>query len=213
MYYIFTSILFLYTFIYSAIMFLLFNKNFYYIHINIFNLPKKTTYSIDTIKLNYNTMIDYLKPFSNKPFHLPTLQYSKQGKIHFQEVKEIFNNMSLIFIIVIIILTFILYYHYKKKDSTFLKYCAINCIIITSVTALIGYFNFDKAFLIFHKIFFKNDYWLFDPTKDQIINILPQEFFRNCSILILIFIIIGSLSLYIIHKIIIACKFSNINNI
>ena len=199
---IFTSILFIYTFIFIAILFLLFNKNFYYLHINYLDLSQKTGYSIEHIKLNYNTMIDYLIPFSNNSFHLPTLAYSTQGKIHFEEVKEIFNTMSLICIAITIILTIILYYYYKKKDSIFLKKCSINCIAITIFICLIGYINFDISFTVFHKIFFNNDYWIFDTVKDPIINILPQEFFRNCSIVIFIFIITGSILLYIAYKLI-----------
>ena len=197
---IFTSILFLFIFVFIAIIFLLKNKSFYYLHIKPLNIIENTNYSIETIKLNYNAMLDYLFPFSKTDFHLPTLPYSIEGKIHFEEVKNIFNTMSLICIIAIIILAIILYYYYIKKESIFLKKCSINCIIITILICLIGYINFDKSFTIFHKIFFKNDYWIFDTVKDPIINILPQEFFRNCSILIFSFIIIGSLSLYLIYK-------------
>lgn len=198
---IFTSILFIYVFTFIAIIFLLLNKNFYFLHIKYFNLIEKTGYSLQEIKENYTAMVKYLFPFSSKPFHLPTFAYSQQGKIHFQEVKNIFNAMFLICIIVAIILTIIFYYHYKKKDSTFLKKSCINCIVIPILLSIIGYINFDKTFTIFHTLFFNNDYWLFDPIKDPIINILPQEFFRNCSILIFVFIIIGSTFLYIIYKI------------
>ncbi len=197
---IFTSILFLFIFVFIAIIFLLKNKSFYYLHIKPLNIIENTNYSIETIKLNYNAMLDYLFPFSKTDFHLPTLPYSIEGKIHFEEVKNIFNTMSLICIIAIITLAIILYYYYIKKESIFLKKCSINCIIITFLICLIGYINFDKSFTIFHKIFFRNDYWIFDTVKDPIINILPQEFFRNCSILIFSFIIIGSLSLYLIYK-------------
>ncbi len=206
---IFMSILFIYMFIFIAILFLLLNKNFYYLHINYLDIQKNTNYSIADIKLNYNAMIDFLIPFSNKPFDLPTLTYSTQGKIHFEEVKKIFNNMSITFIIITITLTIIVYYYHKKKDSTFLKKCSINCILITIFMCFIGYINFDKSFIIFHNIFFDNNYWIFDPIKDPIINILPQDFFRNCSIVIFIFMIIGSIFLYIIYKLI-KIKFSKV---
>ncbi|WP_250278183.1 TIGR01906 family membrane protein [[Clostridium] colinum] len=197
---IFTSILFIYIFIFTAIIFLLSNKYFYYLHIKYLKLVEKTGYSLEEIKLNYNAMLEFLFPFSNKEFHLPTLAYSTQGKIHFEEVKNIFNAMSLICIIILIILAIIIYFYYKKKDSIFLKKCSINCVIIPALLAIICYINFDKYFEIFHKIFFNNDYWIFDTKKDPIINILPQEFFKNCSIVIFIFVLLGSLFLYIIYK-------------
>ena len=52
--------------------------------------------------------------------------------------------------------------------------------------------DFDRAFVIFHSIFFPGkDNWRFDPAADQIIEILPQEFFRNCALLILAVLAVG----------------------
>ena len=56
--------------------------------------------------------------------------------------------------------------------------------------------DFDRAFTIFHTIFFPGkDNWLFDPAEDQIIKILPQTFFMNCAILILSILLLGCLAL------------------
>lgn len=44
--------------------------------------------------------------------------------------------------------------------------------------------NFDKAFVTFHKIFFDNDLWILNPQTDMLINIVPQQFFIDISILI-----------------------------
>ena len=46
--------------------------------------------------------------------------------------------------------------------------------------------DFDRAFVVFHSIFFPGKTnWIFDWREDPIILFLPQEFFRNCAILIL----------------------------
>ena len=46
--------------------------------------------------------------------------------------------------------------------------------------------DFDRFFTLFHAVFFPGkDNWLFHPRLDPVILILPQEFFRNCAILIL----------------------------
>jgi integral membrane protein (TIGR01906 family) len=45
--------------------------------------------------------------------------------------------------------------------------------------------DFDRAFVTFHHLFFPGKTnWIFDPGVDEIINILPEVFFRNCAILI-----------------------------
>ena len=46
--------------------------------------------------------------------------------------------------------------------------------------------DFDRAFVVFHSVFFPGkDNWIFDWRTDPIILLLPQDFFRNCAILIL----------------------------
>ena len=45
--------------------------------------------------------------------------------------------------------------------------------------------DFDKAFTVFHTLFFPGkSNWYFSWYEDQIIRILPQDFFMNCAILI-----------------------------
>ncbi len=59
-------------------------------------------------------------------------------------------------------------------------------IFIGMAGAMIGVIamNFDKAFVTFHKIFFDNDLWILNPEIDMLINIVPQQFFIDISILI-----------------------------
>ena len=61
--------------------------------------------------------------------------------------------------------------------------------------------NFDKTFMIFHEIMFDNDYWIFDPLKDPVINILPQEFFYHAGLMIVVLIVLSSILLHFIYKI------------
>jgi len=44
--------------------------------------------------------------------------------------------------------------------------------------------DFDRAFEIFHLIFFDNDYWILDPRVDLLINMVPLTFFIHISIFI-----------------------------
>ena len=52
--------------------------------------------------------------------------------------------------------------------------------------------NGDRFFVLFHKLFFNNDYWIFDETTDPVIRILPDGFFLHCAFMILFLIILGS---------------------
>ena len=54
-------------------------------------------------------------------------------------------------------------------------------VLLTGVIAL----DFNRAFDIFHHIFFFNDYWILDPRVDLLINMVPLSFFIHISIFIL----------------------------
>ena len=56
---------------------------------------------------------------------------------------------------------------------------------VTKRLAGLAALDFDRAFTVFHAVFFPGkDNWIFDPAADQIILVMPQVFFRNCAILI-----------------------------
>lgn len=46
--------------------------------------------------------------------------------------------------------------------------------------------NFTKYFVIFHKIFFSNNLWILNPETDRLINIVPEPFFIDTSIRIVV---------------------------
>ena len=83
-----------------------------------------------------------------------------------------------------------------KKSTKLLFGIAVALVLIGLVSI-----NFDKAFVIFHKIFFPGkDNWMFGPG-DQIINALPQQFFMNCAILIASSIVITCSTIIIVQLI------------
>ncbi len=51
-----------------------------------------------------------------------------------------------------------------------------------------------------HKIFFRNDDWMFNPSTDPIINLLPETFFLHCALIIILIIFLGSLILYLCYR-------------
>lgn len=53
---------------------------------------------------------------------------------------------------------------------------------ITGLTALIVSGSFDRYFVVFHHLFFDNDLWILDPTKDNLINLLPEGFFSDTAL-------------------------------
>ncbi|EJO5347676.1 TIGR01906 family membrane protein [Clostridium botulinum] len=176
-------------------------KILYYWDITNLSIIKDTDLNIKEIKDNFDYLIYYLNSHKNITFCLPSLPSSKEGIIHFQEVKTIFNFLDkFLFINIFICIPFIYYKIKLNKNIIFFKYCSISSIIIPLLLIIPLILNFNKGFIIFHKIFFYNDYWIFDPNKDPIINLLPETFFFHCVLLILFFVILFSFICYISYK-------------
>lgn len=186
--------------IFSSVKLTLLFKPLYYFDIQYLNIEEQSNFSKEEIIKNYDYVIDYLLSPMMKEFKLPTIPYSKYGQIHFQDVKKIFALIDILMILTALVSGFGLFINLKYKKFNFLKqsYLMLALIPIVLLTAFIV--NFDRAFTIFHKIFFRNDYWLFNPKVDPIINILPQEFFYHSALFIVGLIIVFIITLRLLHK-------------
>lgn len=173
----------------------------YYLDIKFLNIPESSGYSVETIIENYDALIDYNSPFYKGKLEFPSLPSSEEGIIHFEEVKQIFMGFYYIFAITFILSLIIILYKARKKDSSYLLISSITVLVLPALLVLASAINFDTAFVIFHKIFFRNDYWLFDPLTDPVITILPETFFLHAMLMIVFFVLLGSLILYLCSNI------------
>lgn len=152
---------------------------------------------------NYAYVIDYLNGDEKMKFELPSMDYSEDGAYHFYEVKQLIKLAERVeVILILILLPTILYLCIKEKEYNFLKISGVSIIVFPVILAVLVSINFEKAFTIFHKLFFYNDKWIFDPRTDPIIDILPEEFFAFCGIIILGIIIVTGILMCILHLII-----------
>ncbi len=169
----------------------------YYFDINYLDIPASSGYDVETIKENYDALIDYNSPFFKGDLEFPSLPSSKEGLQHFVEVKNIFVSIYGIFGVTLILLIFIIIYKAKKKDTSYLLVSSITVLVLPIIILLGCMVNFDAAFVLFHKLFFRNDFWLFDPALDPVINILPDTFFLHSLLVIIFFVFLGSITLYL----------------
>lgn len=133
-----------------------------------------------TIMKNYVQMMDYLiNPF-NWHFHLSDFASSAAGRLHFQDCKKLFLLNFGVFIGTGLIVA-----KYKKIRAKFNRtFLWIG--VVGIAVAILMVLNFDQFFVIFHEVLFRNSDWLFDPNKDPVINILPEDFFTQCFVLFFI---------------------------
>ena len=161
-------------------------KQLYYFDIDYLNIPTLSGLSKEDIKKNYDYMIDYNLDKDKKEFELPSIKSSENGKIHFEEVRDIFQILNKIFNISLVLSVIGLVINILNKNIEFLKITSRVLILIPLILILPIVVNFDGSFVLFHKIMFNNDYWIFDPNLDPVINILPEEFFFHAGLMILI---------------------------
>ena len=172
----------------------------YYYDISAQNLVETTGYSEEIIRENYDVLIDYnLIGKRVKVLEFPDFPMSESGKIHFEEVRDIFLVIQYVcymsgLLYLILLVQQICDGHYKS-----LKFTAVFSLIIPIILGTLAVLFWDKVFVIFHKLCFRNDYWLFDPVTDPIINILPDAFFFHCAIAIVSLILVGSLLCWIFY--------------
>lgn len=56
-------------------------------------------------------------------------------------------------------------------------------ILIALLIALLVSQNFTHSFTLFHVLSFSNDLWQLNPATDQLINLLPEQFFADAALL------------------------------
>ncbi len=181
---------------------------FYYLHINALSLPQRTGYDFETIKQAYDQVLNYLTlPFTS--FGVGVFKYTEEGASHFKDCKQLFNLNIIVMLLSLSFIIFCLVLKKKKKISIlkpcgfspafFSAVCVLSVFIILAVVVAV---DFNSAFIVFHKLFFAGkDNWTFDPRYDEIIKILPQEFFLNCAVFIVSGIILISVVIIILSAV------------
>ena len=157
----------------------------YPMEISHFNLPDKVYLKAETIQYNFNILMDYLtNPFSQK-LAMPDFRSSEAGLHHFQAVKYLFHLAQAIFLVTLPALIFFIKKVVKKGFlALYQRILFILSVLPFVMICLAGLIGFNSFFTLFHQVLFVGDNtWLFDPAKDPVIWILPEEFFMHAFIL------------------------------
>ena len=179
-------------------------RPFYYMQIKPLFLPQITHRSYEEIKAAYDQVLDYLV-LPGREFGTGVFAYSEAGAGHFADCKGLFT-LNAVALIVSLASTVTIFILNKKGKIELKKPCGLPLwswagIFVLGFFALVGglaAIDFQTAFIVFHAIFFPGkDNWMFDPSEDEVIKIMPEEFFMSCGILILSSIIILSVGLIV----------------
>ena len=165
-------------------------------------IEKITGYSKETVKEAYDEVLDFLT-LPGKEFSTGVFAFSENGKSHFEDCKKLFNLNAIAFCVSAVAICLMMLIKKRIRPSKifgmhYLTASGAGVLTTFAAVGILASLNFDKAFTVFHKIFFPGkDNWLFDTRTDQIINAMPEEFFMNCALLILTSVIVLSVGLII----------------
>ena len=163
------------------------SRSFYSAHIKMLHLPEQTGWTAGEIQEAYDDVMAFL--LKGTEFDTGVLHWSESGKAHFTDVKGLFHlDLWTAGVTgVALLLSLVLFrktkpYRFANRGPSF--WAGVIVLGLFAVVGVLGATDFDRAFTVFHGIFFPGKTnWLFDPAEDQIIQILPEVFFRNCAIL------------------------------
>ena len=178
-------------------------RPFYYAHIDPLQLEEATGYTRAEIKTAYDEMLDYC--LGGDEFSTGVLRWSESGKDHFTDVRVLFlldlkvlavSAAVLVLALIAARLAGLRPARLAGRGPAFWAGAGLGGLFL--LMAGLAALDFDRAFVVFHSLFFPGKTnWLFDPRTDEIINILPEVFFRNCAILILAVLVLGCAGLIV----------------
>ncbi|MDO5422912.1 MAG: TIGR01906 family membrane protein [Eubacteriales bacterium] len=153
-------------------------------------LSQESGLPAEEIRANYDALIDYNSMFFHGELSFPTLPMSEHGQIHFEEVKQIFVFLQYACIISGILFLSGAWLQLRKKRYGFLFTTWVISTVFPLLVGLLAALNWDWFFVAFHHLLFRNDYWLFDPATDPIIDLLPDSYFFRCLVVIAVLMVV-----------------------
>ncbi|SNX54574.1 TIGR01906 family membrane protein [Thermoanaerobacterium sp. RBIITD] len=207
-------VIFLFIFIMlSNLQYMAFNSDFYYMEFSKYNITNVTGMDKYQLSKVATRIQDYL---SGKVDSLQTnaVIYGQNQNVfnerelkHMKDVRELFKRGFFIKNIVIFLFVLSIFFlYFSKKDTFNIIYHGMLWIIgIIIVATIIVSLDFNRWFTYFHLIFFNNDLWELDITKDRLIQMLPEGFFSDISYFtirnsVIVFLIIGFISYLLKNK-------------
>ena len=171
-------------------------RSFYYAHIGPMGLEGYGL-SREEIETAYDEMMDFCLG-RREDFSAGVLAFSQSGADHFADVRGLFlMDLRVLAAALALLVTALAVCRVKRvRLHRFLNRgpgfwaaagLGTSFLVIGGLAAL----DFDRAFVVFHCLFFPGkDNWIFDWRTDPIILLLPQDFFRNCAVLILALLLV-----------------------
>lgn len=122
---------------------------------------------------------------------LPGPVFNARETRHMEDVKQLFVGVNrLQELSVVFVLAYVVAFFLWARDSDVRQLATQSLIglglgtLVVGSIAVIAAFGFDAAFTRFHELFFSNNLWQLDPDRDHLIQMFPQGFWRDITIVL-----------------------------
>ncbi len=181
-------------------------RPYYYSQARSLGLSENTGFDENTIFEAYDDVMDFL--IKDAEFSTGKLKWSESGKSHFEDCKRLFwfdfllagaSSAVILLLLGLRLKKRVFFYRFLGRSPAF--WSALGLTILFVILGIWAALDFDSLFTAFHKVFFPGKTnWIFDWRTDEIILILPEEFWARTGALVLGLTLGGSIITAIISE-------------
>lgn len=170
-------------------------RPFYYAQIGPLRLVEHTGWDEAVIREAYDEVLDFC--VLGRDFGTGQLRWSEDGKAHFADAAALFrldfwilggSAAALLVCLTVSRRRQLVPWRPLGRGPAF--WAGAGLAGTFAVIGALAAADFSRAFVVFHQLFFPGkDNWILDYQTDQIILILPERFFLNCAVFIVVLLL------------------------
>lgn len=201
---ILASILFIIMILFNSILTVAFDNNFYEAQYELLGRPQAIGISKEELMRVTGELLDYMAGRREALDTRAVIRgeeryvFNERETLHMVDVRNLFSkantarNVSLIAVIAILIASYAVFS--KNIFPWFSKsYIAVSsaAFLVLGALYLFAVLDFTLFWDLFHRLSFDNYLWLLDPRTDVLIQMVPEQFFYNTVMRIIIYFVIA----------------------
>ncbi|ABR47164.1 integral membrane protein TIGR01906 [Alkaliphilus metalliredigens QYMF] len=189
----------------TSVQIMAFNLNHFERSFERFNVPEVTGMEIDQLMYTIEDVLEYFedeRPLLNTRAIVRGQEqevFGERAVLHMIDVKALFiggriaRNVGLALMLLLTGVMIIKDTKWKVHLGKTVFITAIGSFLMLLLLLLLMYVDFYKYFTYFHLIFFDNDLWILDPKTEILVQMVPEPFFYDTAVKIIL-IFLGGLS-------------------
>lgn len=107
--------------------------------------------------------------------------FNAKEQRHMKDVKGLVGFATILLMILLIGVIAIYYYLLEDKERQLIRVAysgsAVFYGVILVLLGIVSLVDFNAGFTVFHELFFRNELWILDPSKDVLLMLMPLQFF------------------------------------